>query len=138
MLGVRGTVSEELVGKATVSACLPGAVFPGHGEVGVEDLWVSPRCECCVVEEGGVETGSSLLSLLMLLRASEERREGADAGRGRMAERRVSAGSGDRVWLELSGEVGDVWMGSASIERCSCPRRAWMVSSASCRLISTM
>jgi hypothetical protein len=74
----------------------------------------------------------------MSLSASEEQREGADAGRGRMVERRVSAGSRDRVWLELSGEVRDVWMGSASIECCSCPRQAWMVSSASCRLTSAI
>jgi hypothetical protein len=54
---VQGTVGEELVGKDTVSACLPGVVFPGHGEVRAEDLWVSPRCECCVVEEGGGRDG---------------------------------------------------------------------------------
>jgi hypothetical protein len=45
-------VSKELVGQATVGASLPGVIFPRHGKVRAEDLRVSPRHECHIVEKG--------------------------------------------------------------------------------------
>jgi hypothetical protein len=102
---VRGTVGEELVGKATVSAYLPGAVFPGHGEVGVEDLWVSPRHECCIVEEGG---GRDRFLFVVFVDVAEGLR--GTKGGGRCWARQDGRVEGvSREWGQ--GLVGVIWRG---------------------------